>query len=73
MPSFYNCDIATTSRMTRCRIQTKNLETILMLADVYERTGDLKNAAGWYNKSLPLIQQPDMKKAVEIRVEELTK
>jgi len=51
----------------------KNVEPILMLADLYERTGDKANAITWYQKSIPLINQPEIKKAVEKRIEELKK
>jgi len=55
------------------RLRTNNIEAILLLADVYERTGDKNNAVVWYVKSLPLIRQHAMKAAVEKRVEELKK
>lgn len=55
------------------RLQPNNLEAVLLLADLYERTGDKDNAVVWYLKSLPLIRQKEMKTAVEKRVEELKK
>ena len=58
---------------TICRLQPDNLEAIILLADVYERTGDKENAASWYQKCFPLIKQPEMKNAIEKRVEDLKK
>lgn len=58
---------------TICRLQPDNLEAIILLADVYERIGDKENAANWYQKCLPLIKQPEMKNAIEKRVEDLKK
>jgi len=55
------------------RFRSNNIEAILLLADVYERTGDKNNAVAWYLKSLPFIRQKDMKAAVEKRVEDLKK
>lgn len=55
------------------RLQANNLEAVLLLADLYERTGDKDNAVFWYEKSLPLIPQKEMKTAVEKRVEDLKK
>jgi len=54
-------------------LQTKNIEAILMLADLYERTGDKAKAISWYQKSISLINQPEIKKAVEKRITELKK
>ncbi|HYM95566.1 MAG TPA: tetratricopeptide repeat protein [Chitinophagaceae bacterium] len=55
------------------RIQAGNTEAILMLADVYERTGDKKNAIAWYQKSLQYVNRPDVKAEVEKRIDELKK
>ncbi|HMU45600.1 MAG TPA: hypothetical protein PKC72_04480 [Chitinophagaceae bacterium] len=55
------------------RLQANNLEAVLLLADLYERTGDKDNAVFWYEKSLPLIPQKEMKTAVEKRVQDLRK
>ncbi len=55
------------------RLQPSNIEAILMLADIYERQTKKKEAAEWYEKSLPLIERADMKKEVEKRVELLRK
>ncbi len=55
------------------RIQPDNLDPILLLAEVYERNGDKKNAADWYQKSLPLIKRKDVSAEVEKRINELRK
>lgn len=55
------------------RIQPDNIEAILMLADVNERTGDKKTAAEWYRKSLAYISRPDLRSEIEKRIAELTK
>lgn len=54
-------------------LQPDNLEAILMLADVYERTGDKKTAADWYAKSLGHIKRTDVKAEIEKRIAELKK
>jgi predicted O-linked N-acetylglucosamine transferase (SPINDLY family) len=55
------------------QLQPNNLEAILYLADVYERKGEKKEAAAWYQRSLPFIQIPELKKEVEKRVAQLLK
>ena len=55
------------------RIQPSNVDAILLLADVYERMGDKKNAVTWYSKSLSLVKLPSAKTAIEKRIEELKK
>ncbi len=56
-----------------CRLQPGNIDAILLLADVYERTGDKSKAAEWYRKSLPLVQQAEARSAIEQRIAELSK
>jgi tetratricopeptide (TPR) repeat protein len=58
---------------TVVRLQPKNIDGILMLADVYERMGNKSNSITWYNKSLSLVQQVDLKKEIEKRIGELRK
>lgn len=58
---------------TVCRLQPGNVEAILMLADIYEQTGEKKKAVEWYQKSLPLIKRADVKEAVEKRIADLGK
>jgi tetratricopeptide (TPR) repeat protein len=55
------------------QLQPNNLEALLYLADVYERKNEKKEAAAWYQRSLPLIQIPELKQEVEKRVKELLK
>jgi Tfp pilus assembly protein PilF len=51
----------------------QNLEAILMMAEVYERKADKANAIKWYLNALPLATNPNMKTALEKRIEELKK
>lgn len=55
------------------RLQADNVEAILMLADVYERTGDKTKAVSWYQKSLQYIKRQDARIEIEKRIEELRK
>lgn len=55
------------------RIDPKNLEATLLLADVFERTGKKKVAVDWYRKSLSLVEKPDLKEAISQRIAELSK
>jgi tetratricopeptide (TPR) repeat protein len=55
------------------RLDPQNLEALLMLAEVNERKGDKHSAIGWYNKALPLLQNPELKSAVTLRIDELKK
>jgi tetratricopeptide (TPR) repeat protein len=67
-------DKAISRLQTVNRLQPGNMETMLMLADTYERTGDKKNAILWYEKSLPFIKgADDLKAAIRQRVEALKK
>lgn len=66
-------DKAISRLLTINRLETNNLEAIMLLADTYERSGKKEEAAVWYQKSLPFISQNEMKKAVENRIEELKK
>lgn len=54
-------------------IEPGNAEAILLLADLYERTGKKADAISWYQKSLPYIKVQEVKKAIEKRIEELRK
>ena len=55
------------------RIEPGNVEAILLLADLYERTGKKTEAISWYQKSLPYIKLQEVKKEIEKRIEELRK
>jgi len=58
---------------TVVRIQPRNLEANLLLADVYERMANKSEAIRWYQKSLPLIGQAAIRAEVENRINELRK
>jgi tetratricopeptide (TPR) repeat protein len=64
-------DKAITRLHTVCRIQPGNLDALLLLADLYEQTGDKAAAAATYRKSLPYIPRPNAKAEVEKRIAEL--
>lgn len=55
------------------RLQPKNLEIILRMAEVYERKEDRANAIKWYSNALPLASGAEMKTALEERIKELEK
>ena len=58
---------------TVIKLQPANLESHLLMADLYERKQEFKNAIQWYEKSLAFIQQPEVKAAVRQRIDELKK
>jgi tetratricopeptide (TPR) repeat protein len=53
------------------RHDPENIEAILMLADVYERTRDKANAIVWYKKSLQYIDRIDARTEIVRRIAEL--
>jgi tetratricopeptide (TPR) repeat protein len=59
------------------RLQTVNRlkpgypDAILLLAEVYEQTGDRANARIYYEKCLPLVQVPEVRKAIQERIDGL--
>jgi len=55
------------------RYQPENAEAVLLLADISEKMGNNKEATDWYEKLLPLIENPDLKKEVEDRITKLKK
>ncbi len=55
------------------RMKPDNIDAILLLAEVHERMGEKTKAASWYQKSLPLAKDPDLRSAIEKRIEELKK
>ena len=55
------------------KLQPSNTEAVLMLADLYERTGNKKGAIEWYGKSISLIPTPEIQAAIRERIEELKK
>ena len=59
-------------RLSKENIDTR-LEACLMLAEAYEKKADNSAAIGWYDKSLSLIKNEDVKQEVRKRIEELSK
>jgi cytochrome c-type biogenesis protein CcmH/NrfG len=66
-------DKAAVRLQTITRLQPDNLEAILMLADVYERTGEKTAAVNWYQQSLKYINRPEARAEIEKRIEALKK
>jgi tetratricopeptide (TPR) repeat protein len=66
-------DKAINRLQTIIRLEPGNLEAILMLADVYERTSDKASAVKWYRASLEMIKRPDARTEIEKRIAELKK
>ena len=64
-------DKAISRLVTINRLDPGNAEAILMLADIYERTGDKTSAINWYQKSLEYIQKQNMRDEIEKRIKEL--
>ena len=59
-------------RLSKENIDTR-LEACLMLAEAYEKKADNSAAIDWYDKSLSLIKNEDVKQEVRKRIEELSK
>jgi tetratricopeptide (TPR) repeat protein len=66
-------DKAITRLNTVARNEPANMEAIIMLADIYERTGDKENAIIWYSKSLKYITREDAREEISKRIEQLQK
>ncbi|HEX4877467.1 MAG TPA: tetratricopeptide repeat protein [Chitinophagaceae bacterium] len=66
-------DKAISRLLTVTRLQPGNVEVLLLLADTYERTGDKKSAVSWYRQCLGLVKEAELKKALQQRIDELTK
>lgn len=58
-------------RLSRPPANTR-LEACLMLGEAYERKGDKKSAINWYERSLALIKNEDVKGEVQKRIDELS-
>lgn len=58
---------------TICRLQPANVEATLLLAELYERTGDNAAAVKWYQKSLEYVPYEEAKTAIEKRIADLSK
>jgi tetratricopeptide (TPR) repeat protein len=55
------------------RMHPNHVEAIFRAAETAERMGRKKEAAGWYSKLLPYIENASMKNEVEARIAELNK
>lgn len=55
------------------RLQPGNVDAVLLLADVSERTGDKKEALKWYRRSLEIVKLPEALQAIRERIAELEK
>jgi predicted negative regulator of RcsB-dependent stress response len=66
-------DKAITRLRTVNRIKPDNLEAIVLMADVYERLNDRKNAIEWYQRSLEFTREPALREAIRERINELGK
>jgi tetratricopeptide (TPR) repeat protein len=53
-------------------LQPDNLEALVMLAEVYERKADKPSAIKWYSKAVSLVQNPDLQRALQKRIEDLS-
>jgi tetratricopeptide (TPR) repeat protein len=58
---------------TLVRLYPQNAGYILQLADVYDRTGDKKNAVEWYKKGQQHAETGEIKGEIEKRIKELQK
>jgi tetratricopeptide (TPR) repeat protein len=58
---------------TVARIQPRNLEAVIRVAEILEQMGKKAEAIEWYGKSLDLLEVPAMKSEVEARIAELRK
>ena len=52
-------------------LQPNNVEAILLMAELYERSGDKAEAISWYQKSLVLAPNKEIKAAISQRIEQL--
>ncbi len=59
--------------MTVYRLQPGNVDAVLLLADVSERSGDKAEAIGWYRRSLELVKLPEALQAIRERIASLQK
>ena len=58
---------------TVCRHEPDNIDAMLLLAEVYERSGDKSNAISWYQNCLRRVKQPQARAAIEQRIATLKK
>src|SRR5690606_16640331 len=55
------------------KYEPQNVEATLMLADLYERQKNSKEAIHWYSESLKHINRADIKEDIQKRIESLRK
>ena len=55
------------------RMKPVDLDAILLLAEVHERMGEKAKAISWYQKSLTIAKDAELKMAIEKRIAELKK
>lgn len=55
------------------RHDRKNVEAVLLMAEVYERMGRKSEAVQWYRKSMDLLPNQQFRQEVEKRISELNK
>jgi tetratricopeptide (TPR) repeat protein len=55
------------------RLEPANVEALLLLADIYERTGEKAKAVIWYRKSLQYVKQQEARVEIEKRIKDLSK
>jgi tetratricopeptide (TPR) repeat protein len=58
---------------TVVRLDPRNLEAVLSLAEAYERQENTAQAIYWYKQSLPIANIPGLKEEVERRIKALSK
>lgn len=66
-------DKAISRLQTVARLEPNNAEPLVLLADVYERTGKKKEAIQYYQQSLPLVDNEPVKAEIRKRIDELKK
>jgi Tfp pilus assembly protein PilF len=55
------------------RINPKDLDASLLLAEVYERMNEKQDAINWYRKCLELAKEEELKSAIRSRIDQLKK
>lgn len=58
---------------TVLRLQPDNTEAALLMADLYERTGNKPLAIEWYERCIQLVEAPAIRDAIRDRIKELKK
>ena len=54
------------------RNQPENLEALFRLAEIYERKNEPAKAISWYQKALPVLNNPMIKQEIENRIKSLS-